>query len=201
MRKLEWLNILNSPFKRPTLKFYFGKLAHGTPYFYPRRWRKYTLQEALDKATEIVGVPTLENEKWTKYNEVRDRYLKGYLKAVPKKVGWDLVGLGWKTKWDDYRFEWSPMFSFVFFKWQFCIFVMGHSTRQDNYWEAWLYYHYRTSGNKLERLLKTMEDNPLTYQWSDGRVRGYECDWPYVLKDEYVSLGEEVKQKNIEKIR
>lgn len=168
MRKLEWLNILNSPFKRPRLKFYFGKIACGVPYFYPRRWVKTTA---------------------------------GNMKPIPKKVGWDLVGLGWKTKWDDYRFEWSPMFSFVFFKWQFCIFVMGHSTRQDNYWEAWLCYHYRTSGNKLERLLKTMEDNPLTYQWSDGRVRGYECDWPYVLKDEYVSLGEEVKQKNIEKIR
>lgn len=172
MRKLEWLNILNSPFKRPRLKFYLGKLAHGVPYFYPRRW-------------------------------VKSKKKEGYLEPIPKKIGFDLVGLGWKTKWDDYRFEWSPMFSFVFFKWQFCIFALGPGSRKDNYWEAWLYYHYRTSGNKMKRLLKTMEDNSLTYKWSKayGKESGYECDWPYILKDKYVHLGEEKKQEYLEKVK
>lgn len=29
-----------SPFKRPRLRFYFGKISQGVPYFLPRRWNK-----------------------------------------------------------------------------------------------------------------------------------------------------------------
>ena len=33
----EFISYFNSPFKRPKLKFYLGKVAIGTPYFYPRK--------------------------------------------------------------------------------------------------------------------------------------------------------------------
>lgn len=35
-----WMKIYRSPFKRPKIKFYFGKIAVGTPYMPPRRWVK-----------------------------------------------------------------------------------------------------------------------------------------------------------------
>lgn len=39
IKKLKFLqDIYNSPFKRLKLKWYFGKIACGTPYFLPRRW-------------------------------------------------------------------------------------------------------------------------------------------------------------------
>ena len=83
MKKFTFLRVLFSPFKPFKLNWYCGRIAIGTPYFYPRRW------------------------------------VKG--KPVPKKIGFDSVRLGWKTKWrdDDYRFEWAPIWSFVFFKWQY----------------------------------------------------------------------------------
>ena len=39
-----------SPFKRLKLKFYLGKTAIGTPYFYPRKWVKATPELARKEA-------------------------------------------------------------------------------------------------------------------------------------------------------
>ncbi len=36
-----WIKVFNSPFIRPKLKLYFGKIQHGTPYFLPRKWVKH----------------------------------------------------------------------------------------------------------------------------------------------------------------
>lgn len=125
MRKLQFLKVLFSPFKPFKLKWYFGKIAVGVPYFYPRVWNK-----------------------------------EG--KAVPKKIGFDLVSLGWKIKWEytDYRFEWSPILSFVFFKWQIaCIVTVDHP---DHYWTAWLYYERNTDKTKsvIERVKQCREGFP-----------------------------------------
>jgi len=132
MKRFSYLKAFCSPFKRPKLKWYFGKIAIGTPYFFPRR----TIKD-LDKP--------------------------GYLKFVPKKIGFNFVGLGWKTKWTptDYRFEWSPVWSFVFFGKQ--IAVIFRAPEQDHYWEAWLYYMYNTTGTRKERIAKCKEDFPLKY--------------------------------------
>jgi hypothetical protein len=56
MNKFKFLKVFNSPFKRPKLKWYFGEVAIGTPYFYPRRWidnpenqvTKWQFQKRLD---------------------------------------------------------------------------------------------------------------------------------------------------------
>lgn len=113
MNKFTWMKVFNSPFIRPKIRFYLGKLDYGTPYFFPRVWKNNP-----DKP--------------------------GYMTATSKKIGFDFVGLGWKTKWEDtdYRYEWSPIWSFVFFKWQFCIFF--DVTHQSNYWTSWLYYELNT---------------------------------------------------------
>ena len=75
-KKFSFLRIYNTPFQKPRVIFYFGKIRHGTPIFFPRKW-------------------------------VKDKEKPGYYKAITRKIGFDLVGLGWKTKWTetDYRFE------------------------------------------------------------------------------------------------
>jgi len=127
IKDFDYLRAYNSPFKPLKLKWYCGKIALGTPYFYPRRW-------------------------------VKSKENKGYLTVVTKKIGFDFVRLGWKTKYDDYRFEWSPMISFVFFKWQIAVtFVAPHA---DQYWESWLYYTRETTGSIEDRIAQCRKKAP-----------------------------------------
>ncbi len=132
MKRLTFLKALFSPFKPFKIGFYAGKLAIGTPYFFPRKWVKYTeedIQEAMEK----------------------HRTNKNYTKAVPLKVGFDWCSLGYKTKWTDtdFRFEWNPVFTFVFFGYQLALTV--YSPYYDHYWTSWLYYEYATDKTKSKR--------------------------------------------------
>lgn len=45
---LSFFGVLNSPFKGLKLKFYFGKISCGAPYFLPRKWVKITDEELLE---------------------------------------------------------------------------------------------------------------------------------------------------------
>jgi hypothetical protein len=117
---LRWLKVLNSPFKLFRVRFYAGKTQIGTPYFLPRKW-------------------------------VKDKERPGWRIPVPLKVGFSYCGLGWKTKWTntDFRYEWGPVLSFVFFGYQVALMV-GHK-HSSHYWEAWLYYEYATDKTKSKR--------------------------------------------------
>lgn len=189
MNKFIFLKAFNSPFKRPKLKWYCGKIAIGTPYFYPRKWVNLTKQEIFDKAQERYKklkiediknvIPTIEHYK---------KLYKNTQKAIPKKIGFDFVGLGWKTKWTDtdYRFEWSPLLSFVFFKWQIAvIFVAPH---RDYYWEAWLYYEHNTdkTKSKAERIKQCREEFPQTWtRYSDDKKETIDY-YNLILKKKYL---------------
>jgi hypothetical protein len=181
MQQFEFLKILNSPFKIPRVKFYIGKVAIGTPYFHPRNWVKPTPKMAMDAAIKELA----RRKKWhnanpdvqlTQYIKSLDEMYKeklGYLFPVPKKIGFDFVGLGYKTKWSetDYRHEWNPIWSFVFFKWQIAlIFTSPERECVSQYWEAWLYYQYHTKGSKQERIKQCKKDYPQKY--TINRVNG-----------------------------
>ena len=170
----DFLRAYNSPFKAPKLKWYCGKIALGTPYFFPRKWVKATPERAhqatLDciKSTEEFNKRNPEyTRKVRPYDEIfADKIKSSY--AVPKKIGFDFVSLGWKTKYDSYRFEWSPMWSFVFFKWQIAVtFVAPHL---DHYWESWLYYTRETKGSVADRIAQCRKEAPQTWSrhHSDG---------------------------------
>jgi hypothetical protein len=153
LEQLSFLKVYNSPFKPPRVKFYFGKVFYGVPYFYPRRW-------------------------------VKNKQKLGYSTAVPKIIGFDFVNLGWKTKWEetDYRFEWSPIWSFVFFKWQACI--LFEVEEPDSYWTSWLYYTRHTDKTKTtkQRIEICKKQFPQTYirHSKDGKKR---IDYyPLILK-------------------
>jgi len=158
MKHFDYLRTYISPFKPLSLKLYVGRLAIGTPIFFPRRL-------------------------------VKSKTNKGYMTTVPKHIGFDFVSLGWKIKWDDtdYRFEWNPLISFVFFKWQIVLFFIAPET--DNYWECWLYYRLSTDKNKStkDRLIQARKEFPCIWSTYKDDVKVYTCYWDKILKDKWIN--------------
>ena len=156
--KLSFLEILNSPFKWFRVGIYFGNITMGIPYFLPRRWVKYNkkelLEESIQKLAKDANIILTENVNITLAGAVRD--FKRYYKAIPKKFGIDIVALGWKTKYDEYRFEFPPMISIVAFGKQLVIYFGPKSDINDDYWTAWLYYKYETD-KKLSKTERTKQ--------------------------------------------
>ena len=191
---LRWLKVLNSPFKPFKLKLYVGKTQIGVPYFLPRKWVKGT-HEMITKSV----LETIEKDK--KWNELNPKYArkiksfeelynerKNHRFAVPLKVGFSYCGLGWKTKWDntDFRHEWNPVLSFVFFGYQ--IALTFYSEYHSHYWEPWLYYEYVTdkTKSKRERIEQCKKEAPQTwtssFQGKEETVDYYQR----ILKSKYL---------------
>ena len=164
---LEWMKIYNSPFQRPRISIYVGKTRIGVPYFLPRKWVKFNEEDCLRKATEDCNNPS--HVKYGFDPESVAHEYKGWQKPVPLTVGFSSCSMGWKTKYDDFRHEWNPVWSFVFFGYQIAI-TFGHE-HSSHYWEAWLYYHYRTDHNlsQAERLAICRKEFPNIWTvYSDG---------------------------------
>ena len=180
IRRFEWLKVLNSPFKPFKVKFYIGKLAIGTPYFFPRKWVRYTDQDAIKAAVEHKAN---KNKVQVTDKQLFEMY-KNYSKAVPIKVGFDWCSLGYKTKWTntDFRYEWGPVFTFVFFGYQIAMMVGQKDV--SHYWEAWLYYEYATdkTKSKRERIEQCRKEHNQTWTVSGGEIDYYE----YILKPKYL---------------
>jgi hypothetical protein len=146
----------------------------GTPYFLPRKWVKATPERAHQATLDCIK----STEEFNKRNPEYTRSIRPYDEifankmnssyAVPKKIGFDFVPLGWKTKWDSYRHEWNPMISFVFFKWQIALMFIPEHDMQ--YWESWLYYTRETKGTTAERVAQCRKEAPQTWtSHSDGK--------------------------------
>jgi len=183
--KFWWLKVYFSPFKPIKPRFYIGKIAIGTPYFFPRKWVKYTTQDIIEAATKAFNDPKLVKKSWYEWYT---QYSKGYSKAVSKTIGFDFVDLGWKIKWSDtdIRYEWSPIWSFVFFKWQIAlIFVPEHA---DHYWECWLIYEKHTdkSKSKIERIRQAKKIFPCIWTSHYKDKTETICYWDLILKDKYL---------------
>ena len=117
------------------------------------------------------------------YPRVIDKKTRNF---KPKKIGFDFVDLGWKTKWSstDYRFEWAPLISFVFFKWQIAVMVIA--PEQSQYWEAWLFYNRDTKGTPKERIEQCKKDFPLNYTvYRTGQDPEKINYYNVILKDKY----------------
>lgn len=194
MNKFSFLKVLFSPFKPFGVKFYIGKVSIGTPYFFPRKWVKATPKLAHNAALKEIKNEESFNRrnpnyarKIKDYGEIYQEKLR-YKFAVPKKIGFDFVSLGWKTKWSgsDYRFEWAPIWSFVFLKWQIAlIFIVPE---QSHYWEAWLYYERDTdkSKTKRERIDQCMKDFSLKCIVYKGGNEEHVDYYKLVLKERYL---------------
>ena len=188
----DWMRIYNSPFKPIIPKLYIGKVAIGTPYFFPRVWVKATpklAHEAAKKHIEREEAFNKLNPKYARkikpYNEIFEDKMNGSY-PVPKKIGFNFVPLGWKTKYEDYRHEWNPIWSFVFFKWQ--IALMFTPKHDMHYWECWLNYTRETKDvakTTEGRLLIARKKFPCV--WT-STVNGVEIEtdyWDLILKNKY----------------
>ena len=186
-KRFRFLKALNSPFKPFKLNWYIGKVAVGTPYFFPRKWINLTEKEIEEKAQKKYNELSEELKQKVTLEHYRQQY-KGTQKSVPKLIGFDFVELGWKTKWSstDYRFEWSPLISFVFFKWQIAVVFSAPET--SNYWESWLYYEYNTDKSKSqkERIVQCQKEFKQNWiSWKDG-VKTKINYYQFILKDKYL---------------
>lgn len=199
MNKFSYLKALWSPFRPIKPKFYVGKTSIGTPYFYPRRWVKATpamaREEALKKIRSV--------EKFNERNAAN-----GYTQSVPdfdtayenamrcsypkdKRIGFDFVSLGWKTKWtaEDIRFEWAPIWSFVFFGYQMAI--IWKAPEQDHYWECWLYYELYTdkTKSKADRIAQCREKFPCVWKVTKNGVEERVDYYDQILRKKYLTNG------------
>lgn len=157
-KKLNFLYVYFSPFRFFFPSFYIGKTAIGTPYFYPRKWIK-----SKDK------------------NE--------YLTPIKKNIGFDFVPLGYKTKWSDldYRHEYNPVWSFVFYGFQ--IALIFQPPKEEHYWSCWLVYknHTNKKDSTTDRIKEAKEKFPCIWErYLDGKKEKV-CYWDVVLKNKYVN--------------
>lgn len=199
MKKFTYLKILNSPFKPFRLKWYIGKTCIGTPYFFPRKWIKATPELAHKSVLEYIEREENYNKlnpnyarKIRPYDEVYQEKLR-YKFPVPLKVGFSSCDLGWKTKWtdSDIRFEWSPVYSFVFFGYQIALMVLAPNPEYDHsYWAAWLYYELHTdkTKSKKERIEQCKKEFKVSWIHYDKYLeKNYVVNhYDYILKKKYL---------------
>lgn len=183
---MKWIKVLNSPFKPFKLRFYIGEIKIGIPYFLPIKWIKFSKKERMEAATKAFNKSKVAGLSYT-WQYWYDHY-KGHRKSIAKTIGFDSCSLGWKTKWSntDYRYEWPPTFSLVFFKWQFAIIV--YTEHPDEYWCAWLYYEHNTDKTKSrkERIEQCKKEFPITYT-SHYKDREETIDYyTLILKKKYL---------------
>jgi len=189
---LKFLKVFNSPFKSLTATFYFGEISHGTPYFLPRKWVKMTkkdCEECLERDKKYMLPKYMEGRTWEHY--------KKYKKPVPVKyLGFQFTTLGWKTKWDEYRFEWSPSISIVIFGKQLFISIVPKgdkdTLRIDCYWESWLNWEGNTdkTKSKEERFKELISKHSNTWGNSSD---GYTDYYPMILNKKYLKLYNKIK--------
>lgn len=195
MNKWSFLRVYMSPFKRPRILFHIGKVSVGTPIFLPRVWVSATPERAHKAVQDYIkreeSYNTMNPNYARKIRPYEDVYAEKmrYSYAVPKRVGFDFVGLGWKTKWSgtDYRHEWNPVWSFVFFGLQ--IAVIFRPEHETQYWEAWLYYTNNTDKSKSvqERVKQCREGFPITYtSYRKGEEKETVDYYTKVLKRKYI---------------
>ena len=148
-----YLRTYCSPFKSLQLKWYFGDVSQGVPYFLPRFWRK-------DK--------------------------QGSYKATPLKFGFSSCPLGWKTKYDDFRFEYNPVWSFVCFGYQ--IALIFRPEYDIHYWEAYLNYSKNTDKSKSaeERIKEAREKCPNIWTSHSNGEKVTTDYWTKILKKKYL---------------
>ena len=180
MKKFEFLKVYFSPFKPPKPKLYIGRVAYGVPVFYPRVWKRYTMEESITKFLEDYKRNPSLNFSGKIYNIRNSKH------AEPKKIGFDFCGLIYKTKWDDtdYRFEFAPIWSFVFYKLQ--IAIIWDVVEESHYWESFLIYYYHTDKNKSkkQRIKKAKKIFPNVWK-NNTREFHY---WEIILKKKYKQI-------------
>ncbi len=192
-KDLSWMAVYFSPFKPIIPRFYLGRTKISTPVFLPRKWVKATPERAHKAVEDYIKREENYNKlnpdyarKIKPYDEVFAEKMK-YSYAVPLKVGFSSCSLGWKTKWDSYRFEWNPIWSLVFFGYQ--IALIFRPENDMHYWECYIIYKLETD-KKLsirERLDDCIKRYPC--KWTSHNSDGTKVTtdyWTKILKNKWL---------------
>ena len=118
--------------------------------------------------------------------------------------------VGWKTKWDETRYEWPPQFTIVFFGLAFSIWLSAPETAvknlsQDGYWEGVIDYgFYKDEENfdpvrfiKGQGFMHWTEYTPIEQDARSNIYDKYKDDkghLPLYTSDEYKEMQEELKK-------
>jgi hypothetical protein len=189
-----WLRIINSPFVKLKWKFkWYKELTAGTPYFLPRKWKKFTKKDCLNSYKEECEKFRSAGKEILKH--ITPESYKNYSKPVSiKYFGVNYWSLGTKTKWSntDVRFEWGPGLSIVLFGTQIVIYPTPDCTSNalDHYWEAWIIYSKHTDKTKSveERVKECMKLYPARWiKYEEGKQIPVNY-WNYILKDKFKYL-------------
>ena len=154
MNRFEWMSVFTGPFKSPKLKWYFGKVELGTPYFFPRRWvnnpDKPGTQKSVPKKIGFDFVPMRWKTKWSSR---------------------------------DYRFETGPIWSFVFFKWQIAItFLVEEMSHYWECWLYYTHSTDKTKSVE-DRLTQARKEFPCIWTVNrKGEDEETVCYWDKILK-------------------
>lgn len=157
-------------FKLPKRKWYFGRVKHGAPHFYPINWcRTIVKYRRLIRKTPQELADYLErwpyaSKEYMEYKNLPmvrrsyNRVIKLLGREYYVEWGWPVavhVGhLGYKDKYGTPRFEWSPSFHIFFFGLQLCYWWVPPVNDLDSYWEQVLWYiHY--SGKDTNKARET----------------------------------------------
>ena len=193
-KDFEWMKVYFSPFKFFFPKLYIGRTKIGTPVFLPRKWVKATPERAHKAVLDYIAREESYNKmnpdyarKIRPYDEVFKEKMR-YDYAVDKKVGFDFVGLRWKTKWTDtdFRFEYNPVWSVVCFGYQIALIFVPENCH--HYWESYLYYTYATDKSKStkERVKEAQEKFPCKWSSYSGDKKVTTDYWTVILKNKYL---------------
>lgn len=185
-------------FKPLKKQYYLGKIAHGTPYFYPWNFhstivsfRKLKLRTENDRkeylnkwhSSSKYDIPYSKFSNLPMVRRTKDKIIKLFNNYYLVQIGWPVYitwfDLGWKDKYDSPRYEWSPGFQIYFFKWQFCIvwnsieFKNEKYPNTDLYYEMILWYLYYS-----DKDIKKAKD---TWPWTDGTTKKSTWNDDYLL--------------------
>lgn len=148
------------------MKVYFSPFKFFLPKFYIGKTK--------------IGVPHFLPRNM-KLNKETRRY-----EFSEKKVGFNFCGLGWKTKYDSFRWEYNPVWSFVAFGYQ--IALIFRPEHDIHYFECWLAYEYDTdkSKSRKKRLKEAIEKHPCTWTSHYNGEKTTTDYWKVVIKENYL---------------
>ncbi len=192
MRINRLIKEIKGVFVLPKKQYYFGKLVHGTPYFWPINFneniitiRKLKLRSGLEMTEYVEQFPHLKHNNKIKFSNLPTiRRNKNWIVKIFNnyyfiEIGWPIsvkmIDLGHKDKFDSPRYEWSPMFQINFFHWQFCMFWIAPDGNNDLYYEMILWY--------LNYADKDIIQAKETWDWIDGDSKLSTWNDKYLIKN------------------
>jgi hypothetical protein len=145
-------------FKLPKKSYYFGKVRHGAPYFYPRNYNNTIISIAKEKK---------------RFDRCKSFNLFNRCISYGSPIKIIKNDLGWKDKYNSPRFEWTPAFHLYFFNLQFCIYYMSPDNDNDLYYEMILWY--------LEYSDKNIKKAEETWSWTNYETKKSTWNNDYII--------------------